>query len=69
MKIEANYTLRMSEDELKLAIEFYMRHKYKQSIKVGYVKHKFKQWTEGHGMGEIDYSEPDGLEISAMDFI
>ena len=62
---KTEYTVIMSEDELKVAIEFYTKHKYGQDMKVKHIKHKVRNWTEGYGAFEYDYSKPDGLEITA----
>ena len=64
---KAVYTMSMSEDELKEAIEFYTEHKYKQRIKIENLKHKTRSYTEGFGAYERDYSEPDGVSFTATD--
>lgn len=56
----------MTEDELKEAIEYYSEHKYKQRIEIKHLTHKVRKWTEGFGMCERDYEEPDGVSFTAV---
>lgn len=60
---KAQYTMTMTEEELVQAIEFYAKVKYSTDIKIISLEHVTKRWTEGFGMGEIDYEKPDGLKI------
>jgi len=66
MQSSVTYTMSMSEQELYECIEFYMKHKYEQNIEIISLKHKTRNWTEGHGQAEIDYSEPAGVEFKAV---
>ena len=61
---KVQYTLSMTEEELREAIEYYTLHKYQQKIKIQTLTHKTREWTEGYGMCERDLSEPDGVSFT-----
>lgn len=69
MKItKPTYTMQLSEDELKEALEYWLLNKHKQFVNIKTLTHKTKSWTEGGGgMPEIDYSAPDGVSLKIED--
>ena len=65
MKQQTIYKMSMTEDELIEAIEYFSLHKHGVEINIINLTHKTKNWTGGHGLSEIDYSEPDGVMFTA----
>ena len=58
------YTVQLSEDDLKEALEYWLLNKHEQSVNIKTLTHKTKSWTEGGGgMQEIDYTVPDGVSL------
>ena len=60
---KVQYTMSMTGEELGEAIKFYAKEKYGSDIKIVRIEHLTKRWTDGFGMGEMDYKRPDGLKI------
>lgn len=67
MKITKEFTIRISEEELKHIIADYMQTKHKQSIIISHINHDTKSWTEGYGMMERDYTTSDGLTVKCTE--
>jgi len=67
MNITKEFTLKISEEELKEAVEYYMNNHYKQNLKITHITHDTHSFTEGYGSMEMDYEEADGLTIKAVE--
>lgn len=55
--------IEISEEELKDILQKHINNEYGKNVTVQHVDHLVKQWTEGYGMMERDYSRPNGLLV------
>lgn len=67
MDITKEFVLKLSEERLKEAVEYYMNNYYKQNLKITHITHDVRSFTEGYGRMEMDYEEADGLTIKAVE--
>lgn len=63
----STFNITLNEEELKIAVAYYIKGVYHQDIKVKHIKHLVGKRTEGHGCMEMDLPYQDGLEIIAED--
>ena len=61
------YTMQLSEEELKLAVSFYLDKVHNQQVEITHLKHVVGERTEGYGMQEIDIPYQKGIKIRVQD--
>ena len=60
-------TLEIGEEELKKALEFYIKNVYREDVTVTHLKHNTGYRTEGYGMMEMDVPYQEGLTLTVKE--
>lgn len=65
MKIsKTSYSIEVTEDDLKEALEFYLKDQLGCVVEVSNIKHLVGERTEGYGGTEIDIPYQEGLLLT-----